>query len=137
MKYVTTLLVFFGIWIVASFINGVLSGICLSIMASEEFGKETFGFSLLFSFLFSIPFVGFVWFVTTVAQLAGSKGFVLFKTAVLTAGCCAVAGAVFFINAFSKDFKEASYAVGVSIIIAAITAVTIFRKQIKGHEATV
>ena len=136
MKYITTLFVFFGIWLLASFLNGIISGICLSFMSNEEYGRETFGFSMLFSFLFSIPLVSIVWVVTTVAQLAGSRGFVLFKIVVLTAVCSALSGAVFFINAFNKDFKEASYAVGASIVFSAVTAVTIFRNQFKKNDTT-
>ena len=137
MKYITTLFVFFGIWLLASFINGVISGICLSVMSSEEFGNETFSLSMVFSFLFSVPLVSIVWVVTTVAQLAGSKGLSLFKVVVLAAVCSALTGAGFFITAFNKDFKEASYAVGASIVFSAITAVTSFRNQFKKYDTTV
>lgn len=114
----------------------MLSGICLSLYASDKFGNETFSLSMIFSFVFSIPLVGIVWLVTTVAQLSGTTGFALFKTLVITAFICALAGAILFIAIFGREFKEASYAVGGSIVLSALTAVTIFRKQFKGDETT-
>jgi hypothetical protein len=134
MKFITVLFVFFGIWLVASFTNGVLSGICLFIINNDDFGNEVIGLAILFSFVFSLPLVGIVWLVTTVAQITGTKGFALFKTAAITTSICAIAGAVFFAAAFSHDFKEAAYAVGACIIFSAILSVTIFRKQLKGHD---
>jgi hypothetical protein len=134
MKYFITLIVFFGVWLLASFINGVLSGICLMLCESKNFGNETFGLAMLFSFVFSVPLVGVVWIVTTAAQLNGTKGFSLFKTVVITATICSIAGAVLFVMVFNREFKEASYGVGLSIILSAITAVTIFRNQFKNYE---
>lgn len=137
MKYFITLIVFFGIWLAASFINGVLSGIFLSLNETAKFGNETFQLSMLCSFIFSVPLVGLVWIVTAIAQAGGTKGFALFKTVVITATLCAITGAVLFIAVFGRQFNEASYGVAASIIFSAITSVTIFRNHFKGDEETV
>jgi hypothetical protein len=137
MKYITTLFVFLGIWVLASFINGVLSGTCLTLYDGDKFGNETFNLSMIFSFIFSIPFAGIVWLVTAAAQFSGKTGFALFKTVVIAAFICALIGAILFIAVFGRQFKEASYAVGGCIIFSAITAVTIFRNQLKGNDEAV
>ena len=137
MKYVTTFFVFMGIWIVASLFNGLLSGICLTVFDNAEYGNETMGLSLLFSFIFSIPFVGLVWLVTTIAQVSGKEGSALFQLVLGTTIICAVAGALFFIGVFSRDFSDGRYAVGASIIIAAVGAVMLFRSPIKGSQNNV
>jgi cation transport ATPase len=134
MKHVTTFFVFMGIWFTASLFNGLLSGICLSVLDNKEYGNETLRLSVICSFIFSIPFVGVVWLVTTIAQVSGKKGAALFQLVLRTTFFCAVAGALFFIGIFSRDFGNGRFAVGASIIIAAVSAVLLFRLSIKGKE---
>jgi hypothetical protein len=134
MKYTTTFFVFMGIWFAASLFNGLLSGICLSVLDNKEYGNATLGLSMVFSFIFSIPFVGLVWLVTTIAQVSGKKGAALFQLVLGTTFFCAVTGAVLFIGIFTRDFGDGRFAVGASIIIAAVSAVLLFRSPIKGKE---
>lgn len=131
MKYVRTFFVFMGIWFAASLINGLLSGICLSVFDNKEYGNGTLGLSLIFSFVFSIPFVGVVWLVTAIAQLSGKNGDSLFQMVLGTAFICALAGALFFISAFDRDFSSGRYAVAAAIIISAVSAVLLFRSPLK------
>ncbi len=137
MKFIRIFAVFIGVWFVASLLNGLIAGISLSMGAPDEYGAGTFGLAMIFSFIFSIPLVSVVWFVTFIAQLAGASGFPLFRVVVITSLICAIAGAVFFIASFQRDFKEASYAAGFGIIVSAITAVTVFRHSIKKYETAV
>lgn len=137
MKYVRIFVVFIGVWFIASVLNGVISGICLSTAEPGAYGNETFGLSMIFSFIFSIPLVSVVWFVTFIAQLAGVGGFPLFRVVVIASIICAAGGTIFFIAAFEREFKEASYAAGAGIVVSAVTAVTIFRHTIKKHEITI
>lgn len=132
MKYVTAFFIFIGIWLVASFLNGLLSGICLSLLDNSKYGTETFSLSMIFSFVFSVPLVGLVWLVNTIAQISGKTGAALFQLVLRTAIFCSLAGAIFFINAFSRSFNESRYAAGAGIVIAAVSAVLLFRPAIKG-----
>ncbi len=133
MKYISTTVVFLGIWFIASLLNGLLNGACLTMFDDKTYGNETLGLSMLFSFIFSIPFVGAVWLVTTIAQLAGKSGVALFQLVLGTALFCAIAGAIFFISAFGSDFGNGKYAAGLAIIISAVSAVMIFRSPLKDN----
>ena len=134
-KYIATIFTFFGVWFVASLLNGLLSGICIMLFNEEMGGgAETLPLSLLFSFLFSIPLVGIVWLVTTIAQVCGRKGHSLFQTILGATLICAFAGAIFFILTLGNEFNEAKYAVGFCVIFSALTAVLFFRNQFKTDE---
>ena len=133
-KYIQTFFTFFGVWFIASLLNGLLSGICIAVFSSSKDGIGTVGLAMIMSFIFSAPLVGVVWLVTTIAQANGSKGHSLFQTILGTALVCSAIGAVFFICTIGTEFKEARFAVGLCIIIAALSAVLFFRNQLKGYE---
>jgi hypothetical protein len=133
MKYVSTFFNFLGIWFAASFINGLLSGLCI-ILLEPQTAYYSFGtilFSIFFSFFFSMPLVGGVWVITTVVQLYGSKENVFFQIVLGVTLIASIIGALFFINGLGNEFMGAKYAVGVCIIVSALTAVLTFRKQLK------
>jgi cation transport ATPase len=127
---------FIGVWFIASIINGLLSGICIAAIDSNRFDSlvGTVFLSCIFSFIFSAPLVGLVWLVATIAQLYGQKGHMLFQIILTTTLVCGIIGAVFFINAFTSEFKQARFAVGLSIIVSAISSTLIFRHQLKINE---
>ncbi|MGB4842912.1 MAG: hypothetical protein WBP16_00455 [Ferruginibacter sp.] len=134
-KYLKITGIFLGIWFIASLLNGLLSGIAIAVFENGQlyYGSGTVALSLIFSFLFSVPIVGLVWFVAVCALLAEKKGDALFQFILGTAFLCAIAGAVFFITTIGTDFKDARYIAGLCIIISALTAVLFFRKQIKAN----
>lgn len=131
MKHLSTFFIFMGIWFAASLLNGLLSGIYLGVFDNSQYGNGTLGLSVFFSFVFSIPFVGAVWMVTTIAHLAGKKGYALFQVALGATVICAFAGALFFISAFNRDFNNSRYAVAAAILISAVSAVLLFRSPLK------
>jgi hypothetical protein len=136
MKYTKTFFAFIGIWFIASVLNGLLSGICITINSPNFYtaGAGTVVFALIFSFICSAPLVGMVWLITTIAQFNGRKGHALFQLTLGTAMAGAIAGAVFFINTFGKEFKEVRYIVALCIIVSALSAVLFFRNQLKTYE---
>jgi hypothetical protein len=136
MKYINIFFAFAGVWFVASVINGLLSGISL-LLAGSINEPGLIWLCIIFSFIFSTPLVAGVWLIATIAYAAGKTGFALFKITVIATLVFAIIGAIFFIAVFKNEFKSGSYAVGASVIFAALTAVTVFHKQIKGHETTV
>ena len=75
-KYLKTTLIFAGIWFTASVLNGVLSGISILVLDSGDMynGAGELGLSVIFSFVFSVPMVGLVWFITLMGQAADKKG---------------------------------------------------------------
>lgn len=130
------MLIFLGVWFIASLLNGLLSGISIAFIDSSSFNEamQNLAFSIFFSFVFSVPLVGFVWLVTAIAQLAGKKGDPLFQLILSTALFCALAAAVVFINTIGTEFKQVRYIVGLCIIISALGAILIFRMQLKRVE---
>jgi len=134
-KYIKTTLIFAGIWFIAALINGLLSGLSIIFLGTAANANPgTLALSVIFSFLFSAPVVGFVWFITLIAQVAGKNGDDLFQFALGTAFICACAAALIFINTIGKEFMKARYVTALCIIISALTAVLIFRNQIKTNE---
>ncbi|MBL7701862.1 MAG: hypothetical protein JNM14_06400 [Ferruginibacter sp.] len=135
-KYVKTTLIFTGIWLTASLLNGVLSGVSILILDHDwDYGSPApLGLSIIFSFVFSVPLVGLVWFITLMAQVADRKGDDLLQFVLRTALLCSTAGGLFFIYSLGTEFKNARFLVALSIIISALTSVLFFRKQIKTNE---
>ena len=135
-KYIKTFFTFIGVWFVASLLNGILSGICIMIFDKDEFNGSA-GVVILaciFSFICSVPLVGMVWLTTTIAMANGKQGYALFQIILATTFFCALVGAVFFINTFGTEFKQARYAAGLCIIISSIAGILSFRNQLKTNE---
>jgi hypothetical protein len=135
-KYLKTTGIFFGVWFIASILNGLLCGISLAVLDSGFINRTVLilCYSIIFSFVFSTPMVGLVWFVTIMAQLAEMKGDILFQFVLRTALLCSIAGAVIFVCTFGTGFINARYVAGLCIIISALASVLFFRKQIKANE---
>ncbi len=135
-KYIKTTLVFIGVWFIASLLNGLLSGISILLMDSywAHEGPGSLGLSIVFSFVFSVPLVGLVWFITLMAQATDKKGNDLFQFVLGTALFCSTAGGLLFIYTLGTEFKTARFFIALSIIISALTSVLFFRKQIKTNE---
>lgn len=135
-KYVRTTFIFVGIWFIASILNGVLSGVSIAVLDGSRINERagTFGLSLIFSFVFSVPMVGLVWFITLMALASDKKGNDLFQFALGTALFCSVAGSLIFIYTLGTEFKNARFVVGLCIIVSALASVLFFRKQIKVNE---
>ena len=131
-KGIRTLTTFIGVWFVASLLNGILSGACISIFNSQRIDPPGIIFlSCALSFVCSIPLVGLVWLVTVIAQSTGKSGFALFQVVLAAAFFCGSIGALIFTVAFDNEFMEARFAAGACIIISAMSSVLIFRKQLK------
>jgi hypothetical protein len=135
-KQARTFFIFLGVWIVASFLNGFLSGICISIFSTPSYdtGAGFIALSMVFSFVFSAPLVGVLWLSTAIAIGSGPKGDDLFQFILKSALVLAIIGAIFFVVSIGNEFKAARYAVAFCIIISAMTAVLFFRKQLKTDE---
>jgi hypothetical protein len=134
-KYIKTTLIFAGVWFTASLLNGLLSGI--SIVVFDTAANANMGslvLSVVFSFVFSAPVVGLVWFIVLMAQVADKNGDHLFQFALGTAFICAIVAALIFIFTLGVEFKQAKYVMALSIIVSALAAVLFFRKQIKTNE---
>ena len=135
-KYLKTTLIFVGVWFIAALLNGLLSGISIMLIDSNSMneGMGTLPLAVVFSFVFSAPVVGLVWFIVLMAQVAGKQGNQLFQFALGTAFFCAIAAALIFIYTLGTEFMQARFAVACCIIISALAAVLMFRKQIKTNE---
>jgi len=135
-KYLKTSLIFAGIWFTASLLNGVLSGISILVLDSGGMnnGAGTLGLSIIFSFVFSVPMVGLVWFITLIGQAVDKKGNDLLQYILRTALFCSAAGALLFIYTIGTEFKNARILVGLCIVLSALASVLLFRNQIKTNE---
>lgn len=135
-KYLKTSLIFAGIWFTASVLNGVLSGISMLLLDSGGMnnGAGSLGLSVIFSFVFSVPLVGLVWFITLMGQVADKKGNELLQLVLSTALFCSMGGGLIFIYTIGAAFKDARFVVGFCIIFSALASVLLFRKQIKTNE---
>ena len=135
-KYLRTTGIFFGVWFIASLLNGLLCGISLAVLESSFINNslQTLAYSMFFSFVFSAPVVGLVWFIAMMAQLAEKKGDALFQFVLGSALLCAGAGALIFIFTVGREFMHARLVAGLCIIISALASVLFFRKQIKTNE---
>jgi uncharacterized membrane protein len=132
-KYIKATFTFIGIWFIASLLNGLLSGISIMTLDSSlwQQGPALIALSIVFSFVFSVPMVGLVWFITLMAQVADKKGNDLLQFVLRTALFCSAAGGLVFIYTLGTEFKNARFLVALSIIISALTSVLFFRNQIK------
>lgn len=135
-KYLKTTLIFAGIWFTASLLNGVLSGISILVLDSGGMnnGAGTLGLSVIFSFVFSVPVVGLVWFIALMGQAADKKGNDLLQLVLRTALFCSAGAGLGFIYTIGTEFKDARVVAGLCIIVSALTSVLLFRKQIKTNE---
>jgi len=132
-KYIKTTLIFIGIWFTASLLNGVLSGISILVLDSSwtHEGPGSLRLSIIFSFVFSVPMVGLVWFITLMAQASDKRGNDLLQFVLGTALFCSAAAGLIFIYTLGTEFKNARLFIALSIIVSALTSVLFFRKQIK------
>lgn len=132
-KYLRITFVFAGIWMVASILNGILSGITIAIAdaGSINEGMGTIMLSVFFSFFFSVPLLGMLWFITLLAMSADKKGVELFRMVLALALFAAIAGAAFYINSIGTEFESSRYFTGLCIIVSALSSVLLFRNQIK------
>ena len=135
-KYIKTTLIFVGVWFIAALLNGLLSGISIMLMDSNSMneGMGTLPLAVVFSFVFSAPVVGLVWFIVLMAQIADKKGNELFQFALGTAFICALVAALIFIYTLGMEFMKARFVAALCIVISALIAVLMFRKQIKTNE---
>jgi hypothetical protein len=124
--------IFLGVWIVAALFNGFLCGVCLLLAQHDT--SNSFSEAILCSFIFSLPFAVFVGLVTFVANCYGKKGFDLFQVTLAATFSSASAATLFFVIVLGKPFGNIKYAMGVSIIIAAIGAVMTFRDKLRYNE---
>lgn len=135
-KYLKTTFIFIGIWFIASLLNGVLSAFSLEVLDNGRLngGASTLALSIIFSFVFSVPMVGLVWFITLMGQAADKKGNDLLQFVLRTTLFCSAAGALLFIYTIGAEFKNAKIVVGLCIIFSALASVLLFRNQIKTNE---
>ena len=135
-KYIKTTLIFAGVWFIAAVLNGLISGISIAMLDSGSTNDAMGNLvaSFVFSFAFSVPFVGLVWLVTIMAQVAEKKGDSLLQLVLRTALFCSMGGAFIFIYVFKREFATARFIAGPGIIISALAAILMFRKQIKTIE---
>jgi hypothetical protein len=132
-KYIKLILIFTGVWLIAALANGFVSGI-LIIVLDDMYGKGGVGtllLSLIFSFVFSAPVVGLVWFIALMAQIKNKRGHDLFQLVLGTTLIVASITAVIFIFSIGTGFMKARFFVALCIIFSALSAVLFFRKQIK------
>lgn len=135
-KYIRTTGIFFAVWFIASFLNGLLSGASIVLLENNSLnaGVGTLCLAVIFSFLFSAPMVGMVWFATMMAQFGDKKGNDLFQFALGSTFICAIAGALIFIHTLGTEFMKARYAVGLCIIVSAMASALLFRQNIKTND---
>lgn len=126
---------FFGVWFIASLLNGALSGLSIAFVddGSIRNGVGSIMLSIIFSFVFSAPAVGFVWLLTILYQLGNRKGHELFQFVLGATFICAIVAAAVFIFTLGTEFSKARYLVGLWVIVSALTSVLSFRNQIKAN----
>jgi MFS family permease len=124
-----------GVWFTESLLNGLLSAISILVLNSGDMNNDTgiLGLSVIFSFVFSVPLVGLVWFITLMGQVADKKGNDLLQFVLGTALFCSAGGALIFIFTLGTEFKDARLLLGLCIIVSALASVLFFRKQIKSN----
>lgn len=134
-KFVKTTVIFFGVWGIAAILNGLLCGVSIAVLDSSTVDEawRNLVLAIFFSFVLSAPLVGFVWFVTVMAQLGEKKGHELFQIVLGTILICSSLAALLFIQTLGTEFKNARYLAGFAIIISAMSAALVFRKQIKDN----
>lgn len=132
-KYLKTTIIFFGVWFLASIINGLLCGICVALLEKEFSGGgiAVLFLSVVFSFACSVPAVGMVWLTTLIGQATGKRGHELFQLVLGTALICSIAGGLIFIYTLGTEFMHARFLLGLCVIISAMASLLFFRKQIK------
>jgi len=135
-KYVKITLVFFGVWFTASLLNGLLSGISIAILDSGSGSEamQNFGLSVLLSFVLGAPATALLWFITIVARLAEKTGDELFQFVLGAALICSLIAALGFVFTLGMMFNNAKYIAAPGIVVSAMAAVLLFRKQIKTNE---
>jgi len=135
-KYLKITLIFFGVWFIASLLNGLLSGISIAVLDSSSGNEamQNFSLAVLLSFVLGAPATGLVWFATVIARMADKKGDELFQFVLGTVLICSLAAALGFVLMLGAMFNHAKYIAAAGIVVSALAAVLLFRKQIKTNE---
>ena len=120
--YLKSTLHSFTIWVLAAFINAILSACCLSV-APKEFDNfmEAFTLAFFFTLIFSIPAVFIFWvtFITNTAEDGNTLFRMLLRTGFITAF---ISGLLFFIG-FTSMFKGHTFFLALSVIVAGVTSI--------------
>jgi hypothetical protein len=112
----------FTIWVLAALINAILSATCLSV-APNEFSNWGEALILTFSFTlaFSIPAVFIFWIIYMTSRMV--NGNALFRLLLCSGFIGAVVSSVLFFISFSDMFKNYTFFLALSIIVAAVGSV--------------
>jgi hypothetical protein len=127
-KYIKLIAVFVGIWFIASLINGVISIVTIGLF---ENNNADIYFVMPASFIFSIPFVSFTWFITMIACMFGYIGEKLYQTVLHASFFIGIGAAIFFKLWMDGFIEQFSVVISIGIVISAVSATIIFRKKLK------
>lgn len=128
-KYLKLTLIFICIWIVASVLNGLLSTLIIVVFDQRE-SSGVIALSLLFSFIFSAPFVFVIWICGMVSMSITKIYDRVYRLLLYATFAISIAGAFLFKDLF-KEFKEASTPLSISVVLSAISSIMLFRKELK------
>jgi hypothetical protein len=127
-KHSRLVVTFINIWITSWLINGLLSGV-LILSLSNESGFFIFLITLIFSSIFSIPFI-FITLIIVGFLLSINIDNDIFRVVLLATFFVSIAGAIFCKPLFD-EFNKASTLLSVSVVVSSITVVMIFRNKLK------
>jgi hypothetical protein len=105
----------------------------LSILTLGLLKKDSFEiyFVMPASFIFSTPFVVIIWILATASCMRGNIGEKLYKSVLQFSFFAGIGAAVFFKVLFGKGIGQASIIIAIGIVLSAVSATIIFRKNLK------
>ena len=130
-RLIWMMIVFLGVWLLASILNGLLFCITLFLLPTA-IDTSFIAISMLISLVVLGPIHVVAGFITFVAKEITKNEFKTFQVTLFVMLCSSIAAAVLIIN-MDKQLGDTKYIVGLSVIISCITSTLFFRQSIKSN----
>lgn len=127
MNFIKTIVFSFSTWVIASLMNGILSGIFLELLGEESFRGDHFPVSIVMSFLFSIPFIFIFWIGFLICLSAGIAGRSLFMSLLNLSLILSALAGLFFVFVIGRFLGAQAWVIGVIIMFSMLATMFIHR----------
>ncbi len=125
MKYFQSAFYSFTIWVLASIINGITSG--LYLILSGKMGPEALMGSLVFSLVFSLPGIFLFWIYFMIRLYKHSGGSKLFIELLNAALLVAIFSGIIFYQFLGNEFRSNNIVLMILGIVATLIALFVHR----------
>ncbi len=127
MNFIRTIIFSFSTWVIASLMNGILSGIFLELVGEDSFSGHDFPLCIAMSFVFSVPFLFIFWIGFLICLSAGYEGRGLFMILLKLSLILSVLAGLFFVFVIGRFTGLHAWGIAVIIVFSAVSTMFIHR----------